>query len=72
MRGRITHVAKAGVNEAATFIIELRADGLRVRKKHSRRIKVWPLDSLINGVITGQMDLFLAGTKKDKPTKTTA
>lgn len=37
---------------------ELKADGLHVRLKHGRKEKVWPWNSLVNGVNpTGQMDL---------------
>lgn len=57
VRGRLIHTiqSKDGVE---TFTIELRQDGLRVRKKHTRRVKTWPLDSLVNGIVTGQMDFF--------------
>ena len=63
VHGRVVHDVQTGPEPADTelFVLELRADGLHVRRKRGWRSKekVWKFESLANGVAPGQAQMKL-------------
>lgn len=54
LKGRRTEEVGDGL-----FVFEMRTEGVAVRKKHGRKVRLWPWSSLANGVNpVGQMEMF--------------